>query len=170
MLSGLSIARMHQTCHFRKRATSAPAEGPACGLDLARHCEFPLRALQAQKWLVYGSGTFGAGVSRAAVAFDKLGSGKAATSRGSPREVRRRTVTFQKQQSPSDYYHRYQVLIIIDVVRRIETPLKAAHPERPTITFAWSPERPPGILLLLLLLLLLRLLLLRLLILLIIAI
>ena len=39
------------------RATSAPAEGPAYGLDLARHCEFPLRALQGH---VYGSRTFGA--------------------------------------------------------------------------------------------------------------
>ena len=42
-------ARGHQTCDFRKRATSAPAEGPAYGLDFARHCEFPFRALQAQK-------------------------------------------------------------------------------------------------------------------------
>ena len=32
--------RRHQTCHFRKRATSAPAEEPAYGLDFARHCEF----------------------------------------------------------------------------------------------------------------------------------
>ena len=31
----------HQACHFRKRATSAPAEGPTYGLDFARHCEFP---------------------------------------------------------------------------------------------------------------------------------
>ena len=29
----------------KKRATSAPAEGPACGLDFARPCEFPLRTL-----------------------------------------------------------------------------------------------------------------------------
>ena len=29
--------RGHQTCHFRKRATSVPAEGPAYGLDFARH-------------------------------------------------------------------------------------------------------------------------------------
>ena len=28
-------------CHFRTRATSVPAEGPANGLDFARHCEFP---------------------------------------------------------------------------------------------------------------------------------
>ena len=41
--------RRHQTCHFHKRATSAPAEGPAYGLDFARYCEFPLRAPQAQK-------------------------------------------------------------------------------------------------------------------------
>ena len=27
-----------------------PAEGPAYGLDFARRCGFPLRALQAQKW------------------------------------------------------------------------------------------------------------------------
>ena len=32
----LYIARRHQTCHFRKRATSVPAEGPAYGLDFAR--------------------------------------------------------------------------------------------------------------------------------------
>ena len=32
------FTRRHQTCHFRKRATSAPAEGPAYGLDFARHC------------------------------------------------------------------------------------------------------------------------------------
>ena len=38
-----SITRGHQTCHFRKRATSAHAEGPAYGLDLARHRGFPLR-------------------------------------------------------------------------------------------------------------------------------
>ena len=31
-------ARRHQTCHFRKRATSTPAEGPTYGLDFARHC------------------------------------------------------------------------------------------------------------------------------------
>ena len=53
-------ARMHQTRHFRKRATSAAAEGPAYGLDFARRWQFPLRALQAQKCHVYGSGTFGA--------------------------------------------------------------------------------------------------------------
>ena len=47
-------------CHFRKRATSVPAEGPAHGLDFASHCEFPLRAPQAQRWHVHGSGTFGA--------------------------------------------------------------------------------------------------------------
>ena len=41
--------RRHQTCHFRKLATSAPAEGPAYGLDFARCCEFSLRTLQAQK-------------------------------------------------------------------------------------------------------------------------
>ena len=33
-----SITRRHQTCHFRKRATSLPAEGPAYRLDFARHC------------------------------------------------------------------------------------------------------------------------------------
>ena len=44
--------------YFRKRATSASAEGPAYGLDFERRCEFPLRALQAQKWRVYGSCTF----------------------------------------------------------------------------------------------------------------
>ena len=54
------VVYIHITCHFRKRATSAPAEGPACGLDFVRYCEFPLRTLQAQKWLVYGSSTFGA--------------------------------------------------------------------------------------------------------------
>ena len=53
-------ARRHQMCHFRKRATSAPAEGPAYGLDLARHCEFPLRTLQAQKWHGHGCRAFGA--------------------------------------------------------------------------------------------------------------
>ena len=53
-------ARRGQACHFRKRATSVPAEGPAYGLYVARHCEFPLRALQAQKWHVHGSRTFGA--------------------------------------------------------------------------------------------------------------
>ena len=36
----LSYAKRHQKCHFRKRATSAPAEGPAYGLDFARHCDF----------------------------------------------------------------------------------------------------------------------------------
>ena len=40
---------------LRKRVTSVPAEGPAYGLDFARHCEFPLRALQPQKWHVYGT-------------------------------------------------------------------------------------------------------------------
>ena len=45
----------HQTYHFRKRATSAPAEGPACGLDFARRCEFRLRALRVQKWHVHRS-------------------------------------------------------------------------------------------------------------------
>ena len=42
-----------KTCHFRKRATSAPAEGAAYGLDFARLCESPLRALQVQNWHVY---------------------------------------------------------------------------------------------------------------------
>ena len=42
----VSLSRRHQTCHFRKRATSVPAEGPAYGLDFGRHCEFPLRDLQ----------------------------------------------------------------------------------------------------------------------------
>ena len=62
----LFVSRRRQTCHFRfpfsKRATSAPAEGPAYGIDFARHCEseFPLQTLQPQKWHVYGSGTFGA--------------------------------------------------------------------------------------------------------------
>ena len=32
-----------------KRATSAPAEGPAYGLDFARRCEFTLRALRPRK-------------------------------------------------------------------------------------------------------------------------
>ena len=49
---GCPKARRHQTCHFRKRAASVPAEGHACSLDFARHCEFPLRALQARKWHV----------------------------------------------------------------------------------------------------------------------
>ena len=39
-----SNTRRRQTCYFRKRATSVPAEGPAYGLDSARRCEFPLRA------------------------------------------------------------------------------------------------------------------------------
>ena len=52
------ISRRHQTCHFQKRAPSVPAEGPAKELDLARHCELPLRALQAQKWHVHLSRTF----------------------------------------------------------------------------------------------------------------
>ena len=43
-----------------KRATSAPVEGPAYGLDFARHCEFPLQALQAQKWYVHRSCMFAA--------------------------------------------------------------------------------------------------------------
>ena len=54
------LSRSHQTCHFRKRATSAPAEGRVRGLDFARRCEFPLRALQAQKWHAYARSTFGA--------------------------------------------------------------------------------------------------------------
>ena len=33
--------RRYQTRHFRKRATSVPAEGPPKRLDLARRCEFP---------------------------------------------------------------------------------------------------------------------------------
>ena len=50
-----------QTCHFRKRETSMPAEGPAYRLGFARNCELPLRALQAQKWhVVRGSRTLGA--------------------------------------------------------------------------------------------------------------
>ena len=53
-------ARRYQTCHFRKRATSVPAEGPAHMLDFARSYEFSLPALQAQKWYVGGSRTFGA--------------------------------------------------------------------------------------------------------------
>ena len=32
-------ARRRQMCRFRKRATSAPAEGPTCGLVFARHWE-----------------------------------------------------------------------------------------------------------------------------------
>ena len=47
-------------CRVRKRATSAPAEGPVYGLDFARHCELSLRALQAQKWRLHASRTFGA--------------------------------------------------------------------------------------------------------------
>ena len=44
----MDCARRHQTRHFRKQhTTSAPAEGPAHGLDFARPCEFPLRAPQA---------------------------------------------------------------------------------------------------------------------------
>ena len=53
-------SRRHQPCHFRIRATSVPAEGPAYGLDFARRCEFSLRALHAQKWRVHGSRMFGA--------------------------------------------------------------------------------------------------------------
>ena len=37
----MTVSRMRQTCHFRKRASSAPADGPAYGLDFARHCEIP---------------------------------------------------------------------------------------------------------------------------------
>ena len=49
-------ARRRQTCHFRKRATSAPAEGPAYRLDVARRRgEFPLGALRARKWRVHRS-------------------------------------------------------------------------------------------------------------------
>ena len=61
-IAELAYASRHQTCHFRKSATAAPAEGLAYGLYLARRCEFPLRALQAQnqKWLVHRSRTFGA--------------------------------------------------------------------------------------------------------------
>ena len=47
------FTRRHQTCHFRKRTTSVPAEGPAYGLDFARHREYPLRD-------VHRSRTFGA--------------------------------------------------------------------------------------------------------------
>ena len=39
IIACLASPRRHQTCHFRKRATSAPAEGPAYRLDLARRCE-----------------------------------------------------------------------------------------------------------------------------------
>ena len=39
-------SRWRQTCHFRKREASAPAEGPACGLDFARYCEFPLSIIK----------------------------------------------------------------------------------------------------------------------------
>ena len=53
----MACTRGRQTCHFRKRTASAPAEGPACGLDLVGRCESPLRALQPRKWRVYGSGT-----------------------------------------------------------------------------------------------------------------
>ena len=46
-----------KTCHFCKRATSVPLEGPAYGLDFARHCEFPLRAgaevARLWKWHVW---------------------------------------------------------------------------------------------------------------------
>ena len=35
-----ATARRRQTCHFRKRTTSAPAERSAYGLGFARHCEF----------------------------------------------------------------------------------------------------------------------------------
>ena len=38
ILSASRPWRPLKTCHFRKRATSAPAEGPASGLDFARHC------------------------------------------------------------------------------------------------------------------------------------
>ena len=47
-------SRRLQTCHFRKRATSATGEGTAYGLDFERHCEVSLRAPRAQKWHVYG--------------------------------------------------------------------------------------------------------------------
>ena len=55
---GFPIARRHQTWHFCERATSAPAEGPANGLDFECHCEFPLRTLRARKWHVYGTDHF----------------------------------------------------------------------------------------------------------------
>ena len=48
--SRASETRGHQTCHLRKRATSAPAEGPAYGLDLANLC----RLMQIQT--DYGNG------------------------------------------------------------------------------------------------------------------
>ena len=54
----ITEARGQQTCHFRKRATSVPAEGLACGLVFARRCELFLRALQAQKWQVRRGCTF----------------------------------------------------------------------------------------------------------------
>ena len=54
------FTRRRQTCNFRKRASSVPAEGPAYGLDFARHWEFPLRALQAQRWHLHGSRVCGA--------------------------------------------------------------------------------------------------------------
>ena len=55
----LKSPRRHQTCCFRKHATSVPAEGPAYGLEVARR-EFPLQALQAPKWHIHGRRTLGA--------------------------------------------------------------------------------------------------------------
>ena len=51
-----SNTRRHQTRHFRKRATPVPAEGPAYIVNFPRHCQFPLRTLQAQKWPGAGGG------------------------------------------------------------------------------------------------------------------
>ena len=48
-------AEGHQTWHFRKRATSVPH-----GLDFARLLDYPLRALQVQKWHFHGCSTSGA--------------------------------------------------------------------------------------------------------------
>ena len=50
-------------------ATSVPAEGPAYGLDFAWHSEFSLRALQAQKWHVHRSRTFGVAWTSAFIEF-----------------------------------------------------------------------------------------------------
>ena len=69
------LVRRHRTRHFRKRATSVPAEGPAYGLDFARHCESPLPALQAQSVMFTE-------VARLALPGPPLGSARA---RSSPR-------------------------------------------------------------------------------------
>ena len=53
------LIRRHQTCYFRKHATSEAADfgGKIHNISRNRDARVPP---QAQKWHVYGSGTFGA--------------------------------------------------------------------------------------------------------------